>query len=174
MAAAGPDAGPSTASPTRDGRNLRLSGLTRALLAPAFGAAIALSFTLGWLALDRAFTPHTMTAAAYFALAGTLSAGAALVAMRLFARHPWSARMAAALVCLLAGTAGFASVFMMLEDVLTFHDLTEVPIPIVILILAISSAGALYNVLAIAAPLILPLGLPMIALFAILIAQNPR
>ena len=39
---------------------------------------------------------------------------------------------------------------------------------------AISGAGALYNVLAIAAPLIMPLGLPLIALFAWLIARNPR
>ncbi len=170
----GPDAGPSSDASFRGGRNQRLSGLTRALLAPAFGAAIALSFTLGWLALDRAFTPRTMTAAAYFALAGTLSAGAALVAMRLLARRPWSARMAAALVCLVAGTAGLASVFMMLELVLTFHDLSEVPIPIAIVILGYTSAGALHSVLAIAAPLILPLGLPMIALFAILIAKNPR
>jgi hypothetical protein len=63
---------------------------------------------------------------------------------------------------------------MMLELVLTFHDLSEVPIRIAIDILGYSTAGALHGVLAIAAPLTLPLGLPLIALFAILIAKNPR
>ena len=48
------------------------------------------------------------------------------------------------------------------------------PIRISLIILAISGAGALYNVLAVAAPLITPLGLPLIVLFAWVIARNPR
>jgi hypothetical protein len=144
------------------------------LLAPAFGVAIALSFALGWIAFGRAFTPRTATAATYFGLAGMLSAGAALIAARLLCNRPWSVRMAAALICLLVGTTGFASLFTMLHVVFGFHDFSEIPIPIALIILGISGVGALYNVLAIAAPLIMPLGLPLIALFAVLIAKNPR
>ena len=135
---------------------------------------MALSYTVGWLAYGREFTARTATADAYFALAGALAAGAALIAARLFRNRPWSVRMAAALICLLVGTTGFASLFTMLHVVFGFHDFSEIPIPMALIILGISGAGALYNVLAIAAPLIMPLGLPMIALFAVLIAKNPR
>ena len=62
----------------------------------------------------------------------------------------------------------------MLQLVLTHHRLSEIPLRIALIILAVSSASALYNVLAIAAPLIMPLGLPLIALFAWLIARSPR
>jgi hypothetical protein len=63
---------------------------------------------------------------------------------------------------------------MALQVVLTYHRLSEIPIKIAILILGISGAGALYNVLAIAAPLILPLGLPLVLVFAALLARGPR
>ena len=49
----------------------------------------------------------------------------------------------------------------MLQLVLTQHRLSEIPHRIALIILAISGAGALYNVLAVAAPLITPLGLPL-------------
>jgi len=62
----------------------------------------------------------------------------------------------------------------MLQLVLSHHRLSEIPIRISLIILAVSGAGALYNVLAIAAPVIMPLGLPLIALFAWLIAKSPR
>jgi len=52
--------------------------------------------------------------------------------------------------------------------------MTELPLHIVFLVLLIISTGALYGFLAIAAPLILPLGLPLIAAVAALIAYRPR
>ena len=162
-----------TGSARREG-NRRLKGLARALLAPAFGAAIATSYALAWLFLERAFTPRVLTASLYFAIAGTLSAGAGLIAARLLAKRRGNARIAAVLICLVAGTAGFATLFFTLDIVLTHHRLSEIPIRISLIILGISGAGTMYNMLAVAAPIIVPLGLPMIVLFALLIARTPR
>ena len=107
-------------------------------------------------------------------MAGTIAAAAALVAGWLFARRPWSARFAAVTLCLSVGTTGLAALFLMLQLVLPHHRLSEIPIGISIIILAISGAGEAYNVFSIAAPLILPVGLPAIVLFALLIAGRPR
>lgn len=156
------------------GKDPRLSGLVRALLAPAFGALIGLSYALGWLFLERAFTPRMLTATLYFAVAGTLSAGAGLIGAHLLSKRRESARIAVVAICLVAGTTGFAALFLTLDIVLTHHRLSEIPIRVSLIILGISGAGALYNLLAIAAPLILPLGVPVIALFAVLIARTPR
>ena len=141
---------------------------------PAFGAAIALSYVLPWLALGRAFSPRVLTATLYFALAGALASAVALLAARLFARRPWSARIAAVVICLAGGTAGFVALFLTLQIVLSHHRLSEIPIRILLIILAISGASETYNVLSIAAPLILPLGVPAILLFALLISGKPR
>jgi hypothetical protein len=143
-------------------------------LAPAYGALIALAFALPWVLLQRGFDGRALLATGYFGVAGTLAALAALVVAFLLNSRPASARFAAAFVVLLLGTAGFTSIFLMFQLVLTFHRLSEIPLKIAILILGISGAGALYNVLAIAAPLILPLGLPATILFAVLIARRPR
>ena len=133
-----------------------------------------LSFALSSILIGRAFSPRAIVATGFFALAGFLAGASALTASRLLAKKPLSARFAAALICLLAGTAALASVFFMLQLVLSHHRLSEIPIRISLIILAVSGAGALYNVLAIAAPVIMPLGLPLIALFAWLIAKSPR
>lgn len=156
------------------GKDPRLSGLARALLAPAFGALIGLSYALGWLFLERAFTPRMLTATLYFAVAGTLSAGAGLIGAHLLSKRRESALIAVVAICLVAGTAGLAALFLTLDMVLTHHRLSEIPIRVSLIILGISGAGAMYNVLAIAAPLILPLGGPVIALFTVLIARTPR
>jgi hypothetical protein len=148
--------------------------LPRLLLAPAFGAAIAISYLLAWLFLERAFTQRVLTATFYFAVAGTLSAGAALAGVHLFSKRRLSARFAAALICLLAGTAGFAILFFTLDIVLSHHRLSELPIRISLIILGISGAGTAYSMLALAAPIILPLGIPLIAIFAFVIARRPR
>jgi hypothetical protein len=54
------------------------------------------------------------------------------------------------------------------------HDFVELPLEIALAILALNVAAALYGFLALAAPLILPLGAPLIALFAFLIARPAR
>jgi hypothetical protein len=159
--------------PNQRERNQRLRVFARALLAPAFGAAIAISYALAWLFLERAFTPRVLIATFYFALAGTLSAGAGLVSARLFSKSRFTVRIAAVLICLVAGTAGFATLFFTLDIVLSHHRLSEIPIRISLVILGISGAGTAYSMLALAAPIILPLGVPLIAIFAVLIARMP-
>ena len=157
-----------------DSKNRRLSRLVRVLLAPAFGAAIAASYLLAWLFLERAFSPRVLTAMLYFALAGTLAAGVGLAGVRFLSKRRESVRIAAALICLVAGTAGFATLIFTLDIVLAHHRLSEIPIRISLIILAISGAGTAYSMLAVAAPIILPLGVPLIALFTVLIARTPR
>ena len=110
----------------------------------------------------------------YFALAGTLAAGAGLIGVRFLWKRPESVRIAAALICLIAGTAGFATLIFTFDIVFAHHRLSEIPIRMTLIILAISGAGTVYSMLAIAAPIILPLGVPLIALFAVLIARRPR
>jgi len=135
---------------------------------------VALSYLLSNLFLGRALTPRLVLASLDFALAGTLAAAAALAAAWLLSARPWSARISAVALCLMIGTTGFAVLFLMLELVLPHHRLGEIPFRIALIILAISSAGETYNLLAIAARLILPIALPAIALFAVLIAGRPR
>src|SRR5688572_29920217 len=74
----------------------------RALLAPAFGAGLALAFAAGWIGLGRNFTARTLSAALTIAVAAALAAGLALLAARVLAQKPWSARFAAALILLVA------------------------------------------------------------------------
>ena len=146
----------------------------RVFLAPAFGAGMALAFAAGWIGLGRDFSARTLSAALTIAVAAALAAALALTAARLLAQKPWSARFAAALILLVAGSGGLASLFIGIETAWATHPLTELPLHIALLILLIISTGALYGFLALAAPLILPLGLPLIAAFAALIAHRPR
>lgn len=146
----------------------------RTLLAPIFGVAMALCFATGWLLLERAFTSRTLFACLYVAAAAALSAGLALAAARILARRPWSARFAASLALLIAGTGGLTSLFMAIEPAWTSHPLAELPPQTVLLILATIGAASLYSFLAIAGLLMLPLGLPVMALFAALIARGTR
>ena len=156
------------------GPTTRLTASSRILLAPAFGCLVALSYLLSNLFLGRALTPRLALATLDFALAGTLAAAAAVAATWLLSARPWSARISAVTLCLTIGTVGFAVLFLMLELVLPHHRLGEIPLRIALIILAISSAGETYNLLAIASRFILPVGLPATALFAVLIAGRPR
>jgi hypothetical protein len=135
---------------------------------------MALAFAAGWIGLGRDFSARTLSAALTIAVAAALAAVLALIAARLLARKPWSARFAAALILLVAGSGGLASLFIGVETAWATHPMAELPLHIVLLILLIVSTGALYGFLAIAAPLILPLGLPLIAAFAVLMARRPR
>src|SRR5688572_1582732 len=51
----------------------------RALLAPAFGAGMALAFAAGWIALGRDFSARTLSAALTIAVAAALAAALALI-----------------------------------------------------------------------------------------------
>jgi hypothetical protein len=144
------------------------------LLPPTFGIALGASFLIGWVSLGRAVTDRTLAACAYLAVAGAIAAGVAMIAAHLLRRRPWSARFAAALVVLTAGTVGLAASFIGAQLAWGFHDLTELPVHIVLLILAIQAASALYGFLAIAGHIILPLGVPLTAAFALFIARPTR
>ncbi len=102
------------------------------------------------------------------------SAAVALIAVWLLRRRPWTARLAATLVILFAGTVGVATAAMAAQLILRHHHLSEIPLKIAFLVVALSTAGELYTVLSAAAPLTLPLGLPAVAVFAVLIARPPR
>jgi hypothetical protein len=146
----------------------------RLALAPAFGCGMGLGYIAGWMALDRAVTDRTLAAAATIAGAAALCALLALAASYVLRRRPWSARFAASLVLLLGGTVGFASVAAGTHLAWAQHALLELPLHITVLILAIQIAAALYGFLALAAPLVLPFALPLVAAFAVLIARHPR
>lgn len=99
---------------------------------------------------------------------------AALAAAWLLRKRPWSARFAAALLALLAGTPVVTTLLIAVTSLLSHHRVTEIPIRFTLLILATASALALYNILTIAARLMLPVGLPLTVLLALLIARRPR
>jgi hypothetical protein len=146
----------------------------RLLLAPAFGAGIALIYLAGWVALDRVVTARAAAAAVVIGGAAALAAALALFAAFLLRRGPWTARFAASLIVLLAGTGGFATVTAGAYLAWVQHALLEIPVQIALLILALQIAAALYGFLALAAPLILPLGLPLAVLVALVAAGRPR
>jgi hypothetical protein len=146
----------------------------RLAFAPSFGCGMGLGYVAGWMALERAVTDRTLAAAATIGGAAALSAALALIAAHLLRRRPWSARFAATLILLLGGTVGFASVAAGTHLAWSQHSLLELPLHITALILAIQIAATLYGFLALAAPLVLPLALPLIAAFAVLIARHPR
>ncbi len=148
--------------------------MRRVWLAPLFGIAIASSYAIAWFALDRAFTARTLLALGFIAAAGALSAAAVLVATHLLASRPWTARFAAALFCLTAGAVGLTSLFLAIEVAWASHPPAELPLHIVLLIVANIGLAALYNFLALAGFLFLPLGLAFIAAFAWAIAWPPR
>ena len=135
---------------------------------------MALSLLAGWLFVGRAVTASSLTALAYLAAAGTMAAALALAANWLLKRRPWTARLAAALFLLIAGTVGLASFLIGIETAMDTHDLGDVPLRTVLVILALTSAATLYNFLAVAGFLMLPLGAPIMVLFALAIAGMPR
>jgi hypothetical protein len=144
------------------------------LIVPAYAAGMAAVFAATWVWLGRDFTARTFTATLYIAVAAAIASATAALAARLLRRSPWSARIAAVLILLISGTAALASLFLAVETAWATHPMSELPMGIALLILAIIGAGALYGFLAIAGPLILPLGLPLVAVSAWLIARRPR
>jgi hypothetical protein len=157
---------------TRGGPVRRLPALRTAAFSFGFGGGMAASYLAGWLALGRALSVQSVTAAAFIGLASVLSCGAAAIIAPRVGRRAWSARFAAALIVLICGTAAGSAVFLALATALAQHPLSELPLRIVLLVLAILSAASLYGFLSIAAWLILPLGLPLIVVAALVIARQ--
>ena len=148
--------------------------MARTLLAPLFGAAMGLAYAAALLALDRPLTPRALLAVAAVAVAAMLAAVAALVAMRLLSRRPWSARFAAALLIPITGIGGLTSLLLGFHTAWLTHPLPELPLHHVVIIVVIISAGTVYGFLSLATYFILPLGAPLLLLFAVSIARRPR
>jgi hypothetical protein len=152
----------------------RLKVLARFMLSPLYGILIGLAFIGPWLVLGRTLTARSAFASLCFVLAAALAAGCTSAAMRIVVRRPWSARFAAALFILIAGTAGLATLFMTLGRLLAYDHVMQIPLRWVVIVIGTAGATTLYDVLSIAAPMMLPFALPLVVLFALLFARPPR
>ena len=148
--------------------------MRRVGIAIAFAAAMMMAFAATWLLLDRAITGKVLLAMAFLALAAFIAALAAETVVALLGRRPSTARFAAAILILIVGTVGLMSALLMAQSVLASYDLAVVPAAMALQILMISGAAALYNFLTLAGLVILPFSLPIIVVFAWLIARAPR
>jgi hypothetical protein len=148
--------------------------MARVLLPAACGLAMALSFGAGWVLLGRAFTGRTLAAAIHIGIAAAVAAALALLALHLLRPRRWAIRFALAIVLLWAGTCAVAALTMGVETAWTRHTLTELALADALRVVAINVAAALYTLLTVAAPLMLPAGVPLVVLFAALVARTPR
>jgi hypothetical protein len=149
--------------------------MARVLLLPtACGLAMALSFGAGWVLLGRAFTGRTLAAAIHVGIAAAVAAALALLALHLLRPRRWPTRFAMGIALLSAGTCAVAALTMGVETAWTRHTLTELALADALRVVAINVAAALYTLLTVAAPLILPAGVPLVVLFAALVARTPR
>jgi hypothetical protein len=148
--------------------------MARVLLPAACGLAMALSFGAGWVLLDRSFTGRTLAAAVHIGIAAAIAAALALLASHLLRPRRWPARFAMGIVLLSAGTCAVAALTMGVETAWTRHTLTELAPVDAARVVAINVAAALYTLLTVAAPVILPAGVPLVVLFAALVARTPR
>jgi hypothetical protein len=161
-----------SAPPVSTARHRRMA---RALLLPAAcGLAMASSFAAGVLLLDRAFTGRTLAAAVHIGIAAAIAAALALLAVHLLRPRRWPARFAISIVLLSAGTCALASLTMGVGTAWTRHTLTDLALADAARVVLINVAAALYTFLTVAAPLILPAGVPLVVLFAALVARTPR
>ena len=140
------------------------------LAPPLFGFAMAVAFAAAWLATGRTVTEEAVAASLVIAVASAVSCGAAFLAGHLLRRRPWSARFSAALVMLITGTAALSSGAVGAHLAWTTHPLLELSPKLVLIILVLSSVGALYGFLTIPAYLLLPLGVPLMIATAAWIA----
>lgn len=130
---------------------------------------MATALALPWLSLGRAVTPRLAVAVLLFGFCAAAAALAASALVRWMPRSPYSARFAAAVVTLLLGTAGLMCAVMTVETA-SEHLFEGLSAKTLGLILAYTGAASLYNFLAVAGWVLLPLGLPVIVAFAGLLA----
>jgi hypothetical protein len=133
---------------------------------------MAVAFAASSLWLERPLAGRTIEAVVVIGLAAALAAAIALLADRRLRRRAATARFAAAFILLLGGTSGLSAAIVGAQMAFAFHPLGEVPLHIAILIVALMGATALYYFLAIAAWLLMPLGLPLTLVISLLIART--
>ena len=126
------------------------------------------------LVLGRPVRGQSAAAALSIAFAAAVSAAVAAFGQRLLRSRSWSARYAASLLILIAGTGALSALFLALEMAWRLGHLTGLPSHIVGLILATLGATALYYLLATAGFLIVPVGLRLIFFTAALLAGSKR
>jgi hypothetical protein len=139
-----------------------------------FGVLMGLSLAVSLRVLGRPTTGSSLAGAANIGFAAMLSAWVAVIAASFLVKRPWSARYAASLLILIAGTGALTTVQLVFEMAWQFGHLTNLPPGIAGLILANLGAAALYYFLTIPGILILPLAMPLIFATAAFIARRWR
>ena len=148
--------------------------MVRALrLALLFGLALGGVFAAAWLGLERAWTGKTTLALALVAGSGTLTGLAAAALGRRLTRRSFALRFAAAFVCLAAGVFALASLGLFLHAAWTTPMPEDSLVHLAFFLLTLA-AGAAYSFSGLGAQLVLLPGLPLILLFAALLARRPR
>ncbi len=145
----------------------------RLFLPAAFGTAIGATYALSWSVLERAWTLNSLKATAIMTAAGLLAGIAALWSMRALGAADRFTRFAAALLVLPAATTGFAAIGLFAERLIYAE---RVPFdawlqPVLWIISLALSAGFFF--LAVAGLIMLPLGVLLMVLFAVLFAVRP-
>ncbi len=146
----------------------------RLFLPAAFGLAMGATYALSWTALERAWTPDTFAATAIMAAAGLLAGIAALWLMHRLDAADRFTRFSAALLVLPAVTTAIAAIGLFAERLVyaeRAHVDTWAQQAWWIISLA---ASAMLLFLAVAGRIMLPLGVPLMVLFAALFAARPN
>lgn len=146
----------------------------RFILPAAFGAAIGASYALSWSVLERAWTPDALAATAIMTAAGILAGIAALWLMHRLDAADGFTRFAAALLVLPAATAAFASIGLFAERLIyAEHAPFGMWLHQVWWLIGLAASAA-FLFLAIAGRIMLPLGVILMVLFAVLFAARPE
>jgi hypothetical protein len=131
-------------------------------------------FLVSLVALGRPLTGGSLAAVLSVAASACVSAAVAMVSARLLQMRPWTARYACSLLMLIGGTGALSALLVAIEMAWRYGHLAHAAPHVILLILANLGIVALYYFLSIAAPLILPVGLPLFAGMAALIARRRR
>lgn len=146
----------------------------RMFLPAAFGLAIGAAYALSWTALERAWTPDAFAATAIMAAAGIMAGIAALWLMHTLDAADRFTRFAAALLVLPAATTAFASIGLFAERLIYAErppfDLWLQQVWWIISI----AVSAVLLFLALAGRIMLPFGILLTLVFAVLIAARPN
>ncbi|HSG94595.1 MAG TPA: hypothetical protein VLA28_03685 [Afifellaceae bacterium] len=146
----------------------------RLFLPAAFGLAIGGAYALPWTALERAWTPDAFAATAIMIASGILAGIATLWLIHRLDTADRFTRFAAALLILPGATAAFAS-FALFAERLIYAERPPFDIWLqqVWWILSIA-ASAVFLFLTIAGRIMLPFGILLTIVFAVLVAARPN
>jgi hypothetical protein len=142
-------------------------------LPAAFGTAIGAAYALSWSTLERAWTQDALAATAIMTASGILAGIATLWVMRKLDAADKFARFAAALLILPGATTAFASIALFAER-LIYAERPSLDMWLQQIWWTINvAASAVFLFLAIAGRIMLPLGVLLTILFAVLFTARP-